>query len=318
MAFYDVFNGDADGLCALHQWRLAAPRDAVRITGTKREIDLLGRIAGTVRAGDEIVVFDVSLERNRAALAAVLAAGARVRWFDHHQADGVPAHPHLDATIDTAADICTSLLVNRRLEGRYRAWAVVAAFGDNLIAAAEAAAAPLDLERQPVAQLRELGECLNYNAYGETVDDLHYHPLDLYAALQPYPDPLEFIAAEPVLEVLRAGRDDDLMRTTDLAPYAERAACAAYVLPDAAWARRASGVFANRLAHEHPLRAHAVLTASGGGYRVSVRAPVADPREAAALCRAFGGGGRAGAAGIDALPAADLDRFVAALDAHYA
>ena len=34
MKFYDVFNGDADGLCALHQLRLAEPRDAVLVTGT--------------------------------------------------------------------------------------------------------------------------------------------------------------------------------------------------------------------------------------------------------------------------------------------
>ncbi|HTN65634.1 MAG TPA: acetyltransferase, partial [Burkholderiaceae bacterium] len=35
MKHFDVFNGDADGLCALHQLRLAAPLDAVLITGIK-------------------------------------------------------------------------------------------------------------------------------------------------------------------------------------------------------------------------------------------------------------------------------------------
>jgi hypothetical protein len=54
MKFYDVFNGDADGLCALHQLRLAEPRDAVLVTGTKRDIELLARVdAGR---GDEITV----------------------------------------------------------------------------------------------------------------------------------------------------------------------------------------------------------------------------------------------------------------------
>ncbi|MCE2831577.1 MAG: acetyltransferase, partial [Oxalobacteraceae bacterium] len=33
MAFFDVFNGDADGICALHQVRLHCPRDAVLVTG---------------------------------------------------------------------------------------------------------------------------------------------------------------------------------------------------------------------------------------------------------------------------------------------
>ena len=33
MTYYDVFNGDADGICALQQLRLHEPRDAVRVTG---------------------------------------------------------------------------------------------------------------------------------------------------------------------------------------------------------------------------------------------------------------------------------------------
>ena len=45
---------------------------------------------------------------------------------------------------------------------------------------------------------------------------------------------------------------------------------------------------------------HAVLKAGRrGGHVVSLRAPLATPGGADALCRRFGGGGRAGAAGID-------------------
>ena len=35
---YDLFNGDADGLCALHQLRMLQPRDTVLLSGTKRDI----------------------------------------------------------------------------------------------------------------------------------------------------------------------------------------------------------------------------------------------------------------------------------------
>ena len=38
MADFDVFNGDADGLCALHQLRLAAPREATLVTGVNASI----------------------------------------------------------------------------------------------------------------------------------------------------------------------------------------------------------------------------------------------------------------------------------------
>lgn len=313
--FYDVFNGDADGICALHQLRLAEPRPSVLITGAKRDIALLERVEA--QAGDAITVLDISLARNVSALQRLLACGASCRYFDHHFAGEVPAHPKLETFIDTAPDTCTSLIVDRYLDGRQRIWAVVGAFGDNLAAAARRAAA-LELDEAQLAQLQELGESINYNAYGESVDDLNYHPADLYQTLSRYADPFQFISGEPVFEVLRAGRTDDLYRAGELKPALETARCALYVLPDAAWSRRVSGVFANRLAQHNPQRAHAVLTARPGGFVVSVRAPMAEPRGADELCRQFaGGGGRQGAAGIDLLPEGELDRFITALTVRY-
>ena len=41
---YDVFNGDADGICALLQLRLEEPLVSTRITGIKRDIALLERV----------------------------------------------------------------------------------------------------------------------------------------------------------------------------------------------------------------------------------------------------------------------------------
>jgi hypothetical protein len=311
MAFYDIFNGDADGICALHQLRLAEPRAAELVTGTKREIRLVKRVQAA--AGDELTVLDVSFDSNRAAVLDALQAGARVRYFDHHYAGEIPAADALEAHIDTAADMCTSLIVDRSLDGAHRAWAVAAAFGDNLAAAAAAAAAPLGLAPHALAQLQALGECLNYNAYGESVEDLHYHPADLYRALQPYADPFRFIEGEPVFDVLRQGMHDDLFRAEDTRPHLADEDHALVLLPDAAWSRRVSGVLGNRLAQRHPRRAHAILTASKGGFLVSVRAPVERPQGADALCRQFeGGGGRAGAGGINHLPAAELERFARA------
>ena len=50
--YFDVFNGDADGLCALQQLRLAEPRAAELVTGAKRDIELLARV--DAQAGDEV------------------------------------------------------------------------------------------------------------------------------------------------------------------------------------------------------------------------------------------------------------------------
>ncbi len=44
MQFYDIFNGDADGICALHQLRLEEPRASVLVTGVKRDVRLLDRV----------------------------------------------------------------------------------------------------------------------------------------------------------------------------------------------------------------------------------------------------------------------------------
>jgi hypothetical protein len=35
---FDVCNGDADGLCAVRQWRMYQPVAAILVTGLKREI----------------------------------------------------------------------------------------------------------------------------------------------------------------------------------------------------------------------------------------------------------------------------------------
>ena len=281
------------------------------VTGVKRDIALLDRIE--VQAGDELTVLDMSLARNATALQRHLARGARCRYFDHHFPGEIPSHPNLKTFIDTAPDVCTSLLVDRYLDGSRRIWAVVAAFGDNLAAVARKAAAPLNLNEQQLAQLRELGEGINYNAYGDSVDDLNYHPADLYLTLSRYADPFEFISCEPVFDILRSASADDLFRAGELAPEFATPRCVIYVLPDAAWSRRVNGSFGNRLAQLNPDRAHAVLTRSDGGYRVSVRAAINRPYGADALCREFeSGGGRSGAAGINLLPESEFPRFIKA------
>jgi hypothetical protein len=308
---YDIFNGDADGLCALRQLRLHEPRDAVLVTGVKRDVALLSRVQP--RAGDVLTVLDISLEENREPLLRALAAGAECTYFDHHFAGESPAHPRLTAHIRYAPDTCTSLIVDAVLEGRYRAWAVAAAFGDNLPQAARHAAQPLGLAPERVELLRELGELLNYNAYGESVEELHFHPAALYERVSRFRDPLEFVEQDAAFQTLIRGYRSDMAHAAQVRPLVETAAHLAVVLPDAPWARRVSGAWANALATRAPERAHAVLVHHGDGLTVSIRAPVAQPGGADALARSFPtGGGRPGAAGINTLPESELTRFLTA------
>lgn len=303
-----AFNGDADGLCALQQLCLAEPQPIDRlVTGPKRRIALLAALdAGE---GDEVTALDISLDVNRGGVERLLANGASVRYFDHHYAGRVPAHPRLAAFIDPSPAACTSVIVDRFLGGAQRRWAIVGAFGDNLDEVARNLGS--ELSGEDLATLRELGTALNYNAYGETEADLHFAPAELHARLRPYADPLAFAREDPAFAQLSAGCREDLARAAALEPFAQARHAAVYVLPDAAWARRASGVLAGRLARAAPDRAHAVVSPlSGGGWQVSVRSPLERPHGAAQFCRRYpSGGGREAAAGVDRLPAAALAAF---------
>ena len=309
MAYIDVFNGDADGICALHQLRLAEPVESTLVTGVKRDIALLKRVEAV--AGDTVTVLDISMDKNSAELVELLEKGVLVQYFDHHYAGDIPENDNLTATIDPSPEICTGLLTDQHLGGKYRAWAVVAAFGDNLDTSARRAAQPLNLDDNRLNQLRELGIYINYNAYGATLEDLYYPPDQLYLNIKPFQDPFDFIEQSETFSRLKDGYAQDMANTRGLKPQLESKKYALFVLPAQSWARRVSGVFGNQLAQNHPERAHALLTEiSAGGYVVSVRAPLVNRTRADELCRAFPtGGGRKAAAGINNLPESLFEEF---------
>ena len=318
MTRFIAYNGDADGLCALQQLRLAEPGPVTLITGVKRDIKLLDRVkAGN---GDEVTVLDISLDSNRAGLMGLLECGARLRYFDHHHAGEIPSSRYLKAYIDPAADVCTSILVDRYLQGRFRRWAVVAAFGDNLpaVGAALGQAAVLDAPR--LAVLEELGVCLNYNAYGDSIADLHFDPALLAEQILPYADPLEFAQFSPAYARLSSGYAEDMSKARRLSPLRETAATHVVLLPDEPWARRAIGVLANELIRSLGNKALAILSPNArGGYTVSVRVPAQSKTGADDFCRRFDtGGGRKTAGGINQLPKSDVDSFCTSFDACYA
>jgi hypothetical protein len=311
MTNFDVFNGDADGLCALTQLRNAQPRDAQLVTGVKRDIKLLDR----VDAGPDslITVLDVSLDKNRQGLERVLASGAGVFYCDHHFAGDIPESDNLQALINPAPDVCTSLLINTHLNGAYLAWAVVGTFGDNLKNSARAIAKPLAIDEGQLKLLENLGIYINYNGYGSDLDDLHFKPADLYRLISAYSDPLDFIVdGREHFQTLETGYQQDMSAASALTAEHESSATAVFMLPNEPWARRVSGVYSNDLANANPGRAHAVITQkASGGYLVSVRAPLNNKTGADELCMKFPtGGGRKAAAGINDLPAELLGEFV--------
>lgn len=310
MRYFDVFNGDADGICALHQLRMANPVESILVSGVKRDINLLKNVNAS--QGDNITVLDISLDKNRDGLERCLSAGANVLYFDHHFAGDIPQNKNLESHINMDANICTSLLVNQYLDNRYLMWAVTAAYGDNLFSAAAEAAKPLKLSAEELEQLKLLGTLINYNGYGSSLADLIFTPEDLYTKIKPYSDPFDFINNEPAYQILMKGYHYDIENIEAVQAEYESETHSLYVLENEKWAKRVSGVFANKLAQNNPNRAHAILTKNNdNGFVVSVRAPINKKTGADELCRKFeSGGGRKAAAGINHLPTQNYASFL--------
>lgn len=315
---FDVFNGDADGIISLTMLRRANPQEATLVTGRKRDIALLERVqAGQ---GDHVTVLDISMKSNAKPLAQILEAGATVFYADHHNAGDMIEHPNLEAHINTAPEVCTAVLIDNYLDGAYRAWTVAGAFGDNFPAMAHRLAVGHDL---PLASLDELGTLINYNGYGGSVDDLLFHPADLYREVSAFDTPMAFIEAKPqIFKALQDGFREDMASVSASTVLDETSKGLVLGLSDSASSRRASGTYGNQLAQDNPERAHAILTAQntqqGSGYLVSIRAPLSNRSGADTLALQFEtGGGRAAAAGINHLPGTQLADFIKAFRAAF-
>jgi len=88
MPYIDVFNGDADGICALHQLRLHNPQNSSLVTGVKRY-----NLLFIATRDSTFTVLDISSHANWDYLLQLLKQGNTVHYFDHHFAGGIPESP---------------------------------------------------------------------------------------------------------------------------------------------------------------------------------------------------------------------------------
>ena len=313
---FDVFNGDADGVLARHQYRLIFPEKNLHlVSGLKRDIQLLRQVEPV--EGLEIKVFDISLESNEPEARALLGRGASMEWFDHHARGHLADGQGLLTHIDLSPHCCSSLIVDAHLEGRARTWAIAGAFGDNLAEVAMPLALKLHLTSYQIEALKLLGETLNYNGYGEARSDMAAWPVDLARELSCYSDPWAYMAAsesfDKILEQKQA--DEAIMGQAEILHLSTAGEVS--LLPKGKASRRMSGLYSNERVSAEPDLAHAVIThlEDETGYCVSIRAPKNRPHGAGDLASRFpGGGGRAGAGGINVLHKAKLTEFFDAFD----
>ena len=162
-------------------------------------------------------------------------------------------------------------------------WAEVALHGDGLSV------------HSSRPDFKELGELLNYNGYGADLDDLHFHPDKLMRLCLESKTPEKFLQT-PAFETLKKGFADDMRNVESI-----KEVDGIYLLPNEAWARRVVGVMAHRINSTGP-GPHVIAIDKGHTLQVSLRGN----EGIGEICSMFGGGGRATAGGIDALPKEEI------------
>ncbi len=250
----------------------------------------------------------------------MLGQGATIDYFDHHKMGKPIFHKHLNIGVDLSTDTCTSLIVDNQLQGRYRAWAITAAFGDNLTNKAHVLGLESGFSEKDLILLKQLGTHLNYNSYGSSLDDLFFDPKILYKKIQPFDNPFEFLEQDSeILNTLEMGFRQDMSKAKNISFIHNNEDIAVILLPNEKWAHRVGGVFGNQLANDFPERAHAVVTEKNNdNYLISIRAPLNHKKGADLLASQFPtGGGRKVAAGINELPKGQLDYFIDAMQRQF-
>ena len=309
MTNYDVFNGDTDGIFAWHQLRLTHPRDAEIITGVKRDVNLASKV--NAEEGDLVTIMDVSHAKNRKDVQRILDSGAIIEYFDHHDPKELIEHPNITYHINTEPNISTGLIVNSHVNGQNRLWSIATAFGDNHLDLAMNMAKSESLSDEQVLILKQIGLVVNYNSYGQTIEDLFYSPEEIAEAARACgSDIFKFLEQGDIFSTLLENFNADMSSAVCQEPFSISENGVIYTLPNEAWTHRIMGSFSNHLVSTNKNLACAIAVLnSDGTYRISVRSSINNPHGAGNLCGNFGGGGREKAGGINNLPASDMNTF---------
>jgi len=308
MKYYDFFNGDADGIISLHQFRLQFPRKSELFTGVKRDVKLLRHVVNIKNA--TFTVFDISLLSNSEYIKGILKNNNKVSWFDHHEPGETNLGDNFSIRVDADPNCCTNILVDKFIDGLHRPWTICGAYGDNLHEQAEKLN-PCFSETK-MLELKEIGETLNYNGYGNEESDLTVHPKDVYLDIQKYRSPFQYRKKSEIYNKINAqmNSDEAELNSSEILHTSETGNI--ILLPSTKASTRYSGIYSNKKTTENPNKAFAILTnINEDTYRISIRSPKNNPTGASKLALSFPtGGGREKAAGINELPKTEFKNFI--------
>jgi hypothetical protein len=279
------------------------------VTGVKRDVNLVARV--NAGEGDLVTVMDVSHAKNRKDVQRTLDSGAIVEYFDHHDPKELIDHANITYHINTEPNISTGLIVNSHVNGKNRLWSIATAFGDNHIDLAMNMAQSENLSDEQILILKNIGLVVNYNSYGQTVDDLFFSPEKIAKAVKACgSDIFRFTEQGDIFSTLLDNYNADMSLAMCQEPYSISNNGVIYTLPNEAWTHRVMGSFSNHLVFTNNDLACAIAVLnSDGTYRISVRSSINTPHGAGNLCSKFDGGGREKAGGINNLPDSELASF---------
>lgn len=315
--YHCFFNGDADGICSVLQFIRSNFIIDSFFTSYKRDQALLRH--GKTLKNANILVFDLELAKNIASVKKILDNGCNVTWFDHHGKDEKNIFlgcANFSPNIDTSSNTNTSLIVYKFFNNsELLKWAIVGLFGDNIDNIALSYCKSLNLSAEEILILTDLGKLINYNSYGENLNDLIMDPYEILNQAKHFKDPITFNKQIGIVASLKQNSLEDL--ESALSHYKEGDNIV--FLPNLPWAKRVYGMFGNYLTKYSSTEPFAVLVDIGeDNYLVSVRAPLTNPIGAGDLCSLFPtGGGRGGAGGINRLHKDYLNKFIQAFQRHF-
>jgi len=315
-SYYIFFNGDADGICSALQFLLSTYNVKAAYTGVKRDQNLLRY--GVSLKQENILVFDIELEKAKDSLKQVLDNKCSVTWFDHHGNNKEKDFCHylnFHAFINNSKDTNTSLIVNKFLnKPELLKWAIVGLFGDNIDDIALHYVKELNLSHEELCILSSLGKLINYNSYGQKLEDLIIDPLNILNTAKSYIDPIVFYYNTGIIHKLKKHSTEDF----HLALSCYKGENIVF-LPNASWSFRVYGILGNYLANTYKQNAFAILVEiDDSNFLVSVRAPLCTAVGAGNLCRKFAtGGGRERAGGINKLNKDSLEQFIQAFKVNW-
>ena len=161
-------------------------------------------------------------------------------------------------------------------------------------------------------ELKEIGETLNYNGYGNQESDLTVHPKDVYLDIQKYKSPFQYKKLSEIYNKINTQMKSDETELNSSEILHTSKTGNIILLPTQKHLLD-TRIYSNKQTTDNPSKAFAILTnINEDTYRISIRSPKNNPVGASKLALSFptSGGREKDLVKINELPKTELKNFI--------